>query len=78
MRLSDLGVRFPWAVLGLSGVVTVLSLFAGAKLTLQSDITSLLPRSIESVQALDQLKDNFGGLGHLVMAIESGSPTKML
>ncbi|MDD2803972.1 MAG: MMPL family transporter [Elusimicrobiales bacterium] len=52
--------------------LAAVSLYYSGKLSFQSDFEALLPRSFESVKALDELTKEFGGTGYLVIDIESG------
>jgi len=56
--------------------LAAVSLHYSGKLSFQSDFEALLPRSFESVKALDELTKEFGGTGYLVLDIESGNLEK--
>ncbi len=56
--------------LGLVG----LGVWSASRLSLNTDLTELLPRSFESVQGLDKLKDNFGGIGYVAVAGYGAEP----
>ena len=59
--------RRPALTLAGVGVFTALALFAGRNLTVDADLSELLPDSFPSVQALELLKKRFGGVGYLVV-----------
>lgn len=70
-RLYKIAVRFPKTVLLLTAVVTVVSFHGASRLRIESDLTALLPKKTESVQALDRLKELFGGSSYLFLTVES-------
>lgn len=47
------------------------SVYFASRLGFESDFESLLPRSFESVKALDDITKEFGGTGYLVLDVES-------
>src|SRR5215471_1253899 len=69
-KLYEWGTRFPKTVLGIVFALTLASLFFSSKLKIINDLTELLPKSFESVQALRDLKQYFGGQGFLLLAVE--------
>ncbi|SEN33806.1 hypothetical protein SAMN05444354_13833 [Stigmatella aurantiaca] len=60
--------RKPWQALLLAGVLVAVGSFLAGKLTLNADLTALLPRSFSSVQDLEKLRKRFGGQGNVVVA----------
>ncbi|SEU35866.1 efflux RND transporter permease subunit [Stigmatella erecta] len=60
--------RKPWQALLLAGVLVAVGSFFTGKLTLNADLTALLPRSFSSVQDLEKLRKRFGGQGNVVVA----------
>ncbi len=69
--LYQTGLKFPKVVLGLSLVLTLLSLFAARNLRIESDLTALLPSHNEDVQNFLTMREHFGGMGHLVVTVEA-------
>jgi predicted RND superfamily exporter protein len=54
--------------------LTALAGLGASRLTLNTDLTDLLPRSFESVQDLDKLKVKFGGIGYVAVAGYDADP----
>jgi len=52
-------------------LTSIIGGYFASKLPLQSDLAELLPDSFESVQALNRIKDEVGGVSHLRIALES-------
>lgn len=75
-KLYSIGARFPKAVLFATAFFTILSLWAASRLKIENDLASLLPRDLESVRAMNELRDAFGGLGHLMVVVESPDPVR--
>lgn len=75
-KLYSIGARFPKAVLAAAAFLAVLSLWAARGLKIENDLASLLPRNLESVRAMNELRDAFGGLGHLMVVVESPDPAR--
>jgi len=73
-KLYQFGFRFPKLTLFLSLVLTLLALKAASHLTIQNDLTSLLPQNSESVKGLEELKKYFGGSGYLIVTVEAEDP----
>lgn len=63
-----------WAVLAISVVIATACGYVGMKLPLQSDLSTLLPRSQRSVQDLDQLKGRARAFGTVHVVIEAKTP----
>ena len=51
-----------------AAVLLVLGGWSASRLSLETDLTDLLPQSFESVKGLDQLKQKFGGIGYVAVA----------
>lgn len=51
--------------------LTAASVHFASKLTFESSFEALLPRSFPSVMALDEITEEFGGTGYLVLDVES-------
>lgn len=47
--------------------------YLSSKLTLQSDLAELLPDSFESVQAMERMREEVGGVGNIRVVLESDS-----
>lgn len=60
--------RKPWQALLLAVVLVALGTSFARKLTLNADLTALLPRSFTSVKDLEKLRERFGGQGNVVVA----------
>jgi len=76
-KLGDVaarGVRRPLTSLAIVVVLTACATFAARGLRLDADLTELLPRSFQSVQDLDLLRDRFGGIGYVVVVAQGGEP----
>ncbi len=58
----------PLLALALAAALTALGGWPVSRLTLETDLTSLLPRSFESVAGLGELKVKFGGIGYVAVA----------
>lgn len=70
LKIYRLGQRFPRLVFLLSLLITLAAFWAAKNLPIENNITALLPKSFESVQALKALEESFGGLGFLVVIVE--------
>src|SRR4030095_12998036 len=73
-KLYLLGIRFPKTVLFCCAVLAVLGLNSARKLHIENNLFQLLPAGTESVQNLKKLQDDFGGMGHLILTVDSGDP----
>ena len=58
----------PLLALALAAALTALGGWPVSRLTLETNLTSLLPRSFESVAGLGELKVKFGGIGYVAVA----------
>lgn len=63
--------RRPAIVISIVLAVTILSIFVASKLELRSSLKELLPNKYTSVQELNRLMERVGGVGNLIVAIES-------
>ena len=52
-------------------IATAIGGFYASKLTLQSDLSALLPDTFESVKALNRIKEEVGGVGQLQILVET-------
>ena len=57
--------------------LTALAALGASRLTLNTDLTDLLPRSFESVQDLEKLKVKFGGIGYVAVAGYDADPVSL-
>jgi predicted RND superfamily exporter protein len=73
-NLAVKGVRRPITALTIVGALAAGALWISRDLKLDADLTELLPRSFQSVQDLDLLRDRFGGTGYVVVVAQGGEP----
>ncbi len=66
--------RHPALALGVALALSVVGLFFARGLSLDANLVSLLPRSFQSVQDLNELERRFGGLGYVVVVGEGAEP----
>ena len=58
----------PWQTVTVVGLLTTVAIFSTVgRLSLNADLTELLPKSFESVQDLEVLEKRFGGTGYAVV-----------
>ncbi len=57
----------PWWSLAFAALVTLVGGYLARNLSLNPDLVDLLPKSFESVQDIDKLRDRFGGIGYVVV-----------
>ena len=69
--------QHPFYILLLLIVVTTAALISTKKLTLDADLSALLPESFASVQDLEKVKNRFGGIGYIVVTIRGDNPSAM-
>lgn len=58
-------------VIGVSIAIVILSLSSASKLTVKGDFVDLLPQDLETVRELKRTEDLMGGIGYIIVAIES-------
>ena len=63
-----------YVVSGCILLLTIGSTFFASKLQLRSSLKELLPQNAPSVKALDHVIENVGGVGNLIIAVESPQP----
>lgn len=61
--LAARGHRHPWASLAVAVALVAVALVGASRLRLDTDLTSALPESHESVTALRAMEERFGGVG---------------
>jgi len=79
-RVGELAVishRNPITTLLAVLAVTVAGFWGSTKLTLNADLTGLLPRSFQSVKDLEALQKRFGGIGYVVVVGEGAEPEEL-
>ncbi|MBF5043301.1 MMPL family transporter [Aggregicoccus sp. 17bor-14] len=69
--------RHPFLALAIAALLTGLGVFGARHLTLNADLVSLLPRSFESVQDIDKLRQRFGGMGYVVVVGQGAAPEQL-
>jgi len=72
--LSLLAFNNPLKVLFLLLTLTLFSGYLAEKLSLDADLSALLPDSFKSVQDLEQVKSFFGGIGYVVITAKNAQP----
>ena len=58
----------------LIAIVTALLASGATRLRINPDLSELLPKRFESVQNLDKLRTEFGGIGHLTVVVDGDNP----
>lgn len=66
--------RNPLVALALAGLLTACGVWLSGRLSLNADLTELLPRSFQSVRDLDELRERFGGMGYVVVVGTEAEP----
>jgi uncharacterized protein len=69
--------RRPLPALLVAAVLVALGGVSAVRLALDTDLTELLPQSFESVQGLEKLKENFGGIGYVAVAGYDAEPDQL-
>lgn len=72
-HIAGLSYRNPIFSLVLVGLITALGGVATSRLSLDPDVTQLLPPHYESVRDVDELREHFGGVGYVVLLLEGGT-----
>ena len=75
-RAVDFIARHFLAVTLAYAALTAASVYFSSRLGFEADFESLLPRSFDSVKALDEITGEFGGTGYLVLDVESADLEK--
>lgn len=68
---SDFIYKHYIAILVVATLASVIGGYFSSKLSLQSDLAELLPDTFESVKALNRIKEQVGGVGHLRIIVET-------
>jgi len=75
--LAIAGHRRPWVALGIALVLLLAGAGTARGIRLSADLTELLPKSFESVQGLQKLKERFGGMGYVVVVGRGAEPEQL-
>lgn len=67
----------PWLVIGLAIALLGLSYLGARRLSLDTDLTKLLPRTFESVRNLDVLEERGFGVGYVTVVASDGEPEQL-
>jgi predicted RND superfamily exporter protein len=73
-RFAAAAHRRPLWPLLFAGVLTIIGLWFSSSLSLRADLTELLPKEFESVQNVAKLKEQFGGMGYVVVVGRDADP----
>lgn len=74
LKIYRLGIRWPLATLIVFGILSILAALAAKNLRIENNLSTLLPKDFQSVQALRAMEASFGGLGFLVVTVEGKNP----
>lgn len=77
LALVRLGHRFPWRVLGAAAVVVALGVWAGTRLSFDTDVLNLMPRHDPVVKDFRSVLEQFGTLDTLLVAVEVGGEDRL-
>ncbi len=75
-KFSDIIFFHCGKILILFLILTAFSAYFSSKLFFESNFETLLPRTYDSVKALDDITKEFGGTGYLVLVVESDNLEK--
>ncbi len=73
-EVAKISVRRPFLALAAVLAVTAIALTQARNLRLDADLASLLPKSFPSVQDLEKLKAQFGGVGYVAVVAKDAEP----
>ena len=76
-KIPLLAYKHPVIILVLLTLITIGSLYTAKNITLDADLSALLPDSFSSVQDLEKVKNRFGGIGYVVVTIRGQNPEAM-
>lgn len=71
------GHRRPVRALAFAAALTVVGAFFSSKLPMVADLERLLPKTFESVQGLEPVKERFGGIGYIVVVGMDADPEQL-
>ena len=72
-KLHPFTYRYYGLILILALIASLIGGYFTSKLTLESDLAELLPDSFVSVQTLERIKNEVGGIGNLEILLESNN-----
>lgn len=72
-RLATASFRRPWIALCLALLAGGAAVLGSSRLTLDPDITELLPPTRQSVEDLEALRKEFGGVGSVAVLVRGGT-----
>jgi predicted RND superfamily exporter protein len=76
-RVALFAFERPTLVLGLTLVACALGGFSAQRLTLNTDLTALLPHTFASVRDAQHLSERFGGVGYVAVLARSNDPAAL-
>src|SRR5262245_59087963 len=79
-RLGAIAVRGhqrPFVGLSIALVLTAIGGGLASRLPVVADLEKLLPKTFQSVQDLEPLKERFGGIGHIYFVGMDAEPDKL-
>ena len=75
---AGVSFRSPFIALGIAMSLSVLAFQSAKDLKIDGNLIALLPADFESVQALDEMKERYGGTGFVSIVIRSSDEAKLL
>src|SRR5688572_15208467 len=76
-RLAVSAHQRPMVGLCIAAVLLAVGAFLSTRLEVVADLEKLLPKTFQSVQDLEPLKERFGGIGHIIFVGEDADPEKL-
>ena len=73
-RVATASFRRPWLTLCLALIAGCAAVVGSSRLTLDPDIAELLPPTRQSVEDLEALRKEFGGVGSVAVLVRGGTP----
>ena len=77
-QAAAISFRSPFIALGIAASLSLLAFQSAKDLKIGGNLIALLPADFESVQALDVMKDRYGGTGFVSIVIRSSDEAKLL
>ena len=77
-QAAAISFRSPFIALGIAASLSLLAFQSAKDLKIDGNLIALLPADFESVQALDVMKDRYGGTGFVSIVIRSSDEAKLL